>query len=250
MAPETGGAAAAGDQSTHDGGSREEVKRGSDWIKVLASGAMMSVGDDPTRAHFSPGELAVMVEEARRLGVPVAAHAHSAEGVEQAIRAGVHTIEHGTFVDDEGIRLMAERGVYLVPTIYVGDYYLEEEAASEAQAKMNELTRGYRAMHVEAVGKAIRAGVKVLAGTDQVGFPVRQGVRELARLVEAGLTPMEAIRAATILNAEMLGRDHELGSIEPGKLADVIAVPGNPLADLSVLERVSFVMLGGEVVGG
>lgn len=228
---------------------REEVKRGSDWIKVLASGAMMSVGDDPTRAHFSPEELEVMVEEARRLGVPVAAHAHSAEGIEQAIRAGVRTIEHGTFVDDEGIRLMAERGVYLVPTIYVGDYYLEEEAASEAQAKMNELTRRYRAMHVEAVGKAIRAGVKVLAGTDQVGFPVRQGVRELARLVEAGLTPMEAIRAATILNAEMLGRDHEVGSIEPGKLADVIAVPGNPLADLSVLERVSFVMLGGEVVG-
>jgi imidazolonepropionase-like amidohydrolase len=227
---------------------REEIKFGSDWIKVLASGAMMSVGNDPSLAHFSPEELATMVDEAGRLGVPVAAHAHSAEGIKQAVRAGVRSIEHGTFLDDEGIRLMVEKGVYLIPTVYIGDYYLEEQPASEAQAEMNDLTRRFRAQQMESLGRAIEAGVKVLVGTDYVGFPVRQGVREFTRMVEAGLTPMQAIQAGTILNAEMLGRADELGSVEPGKLADIIAVPGNPLEDLSVLEDVQFVMLGGEVV--
>jgi imidazolonepropionase-like amidohydrolase len=136
---------------------RQEVKFGSDWIKVLASGAMMSAGDDPTRAHFSPEELRALVEEATRLGVPVMAHAHSAEGIRQAVLAGVRSIEHGTFLDEEGIALMLERDVYLVPTLYVGDYYLEEEPESDAQAKMNDLTRRYRAEHFERLGRAIRA---------------------------------------------------------------------------------------------
>ncbi len=227
---------------------REEVKHGSDWIKVLASGAMMSAGDDPTRAHFSPEELEAIVEEATRLGVPVAAHAHSAEGIKQAVRAGVRSIEHGTFVDDEGIALMVERGVYLVPTLYVGDYYLEEQPESDAQRKMNELTRKYRAEHFERLGKAIRAGVKIGVGTDYVGFPVAQGTREFALLVEAGMAPMQALQAGTRVNAELLGWEDRVGTIEAGKLADVIAVPGDPLADLSLLERVSFVMLGGEVI--
>jgi len=227
---------------------REEIKHGSDWIKVLASGAMMSAGNDPNKAHFSPEELRAIVEEASRLGVPVAAHAHSAAGIRAAILAGVRTIEHGTFVDDEGIRLMKERGVYLVPTLYVGDYYLNEQPGSEAQGKMNELTRRYRAQHVAAVGKAIRAGVHVGVGTDYVGFPVKQGVRELAVLVEAGMTPMQAIQAATRVNAELLGWQDRVGTVEPGKLADIIAVPGDPLRDLSVLEKVSFVMLGGREI--
>ncbi len=154
---------------------REEIKHGSDWIKVLASGAMMSAGNDPNKAHFSPEELSAIVDEATRLGVPVAAHAHSAAGIKASILAGVRTIEHGTFIDDEGIRLMKEKGVYLVPTLYVGDYYLNEQPGSEAQAKMNELTRKYRAQHIAAVGKAIKAGVKVGVGTDYVGFPVQAG---------------------------------------------------------------------------
>jgi imidazolonepropionase-like amidohydrolase len=227
---------------------REEIKYGSDWIKVLASGAMMSAGNDPDKAHFSPEELRAIVEESNRLGVPVAAHAHSAAGIRAAIDAGVRSIEHGTFVDDEGIGLMAKKGVYLVPTLYVGDYYLAEQPGSEAQAKMNELTRRYRAQHVAAVGKAIRAGVKVGVGTDYVGFPVRQGVREIGLLVEAGMTPMQALQAATRVNAELLGWQDRIGSVEPGKLADIIAVPGDPLRDLAVLERVSFVMIGGRVM--
>jgi len=227
---------------------REEIKHGSDWIKVLASGAMMSAGNDPNKAHFSPEELSAIVDEATRLGVPVAAHAHSAVGIKAAILAGARTIEHGTFIDDEGIRLLKEKGVYLVPTLYVGDYYLNEQPGSEAQAKMNELTRKYRAQHIAAVGKAIKAGVHVGVGTDYVGFPVQQGVRELAVLVEAGMTPMQAIQAATRVNAELLGWQDRIGTVEPGKLADIIAVPGDPLRDLAVLEKVSFVMLGGREI--
>jgi imidazolonepropionase-like amidohydrolase len=227
---------------------REEIKHGSDWIKVLASGAMMSAGNDPSRAHYSPEELDAIVDEASRLGVPVAAHAHSAAGIRAAINAGARTIEHGTFIDDESIKLLQEKGVFLVPTLYVGDYYLNEQPGSEAQAKMNELTRRYRAQHMAAVGKAVRLGVKVGVGTDYVGFPVQQGVRELGLLVEAGMTPMQAIQAATRVNSELLGWQDSLGTVEAGKLADIIAVPGDPLRDLSVLERVSFVMLGGREI--
>jgi imidazolonepropionase-like amidohydrolase len=180
--------------------------------------------------------------------VPVAAHAHSAEAVRAAVQAGVRSIEHGTFVDDEGIRLMAKQGVYLVPTLYVGDYYLDDRADSAAQMKMNELTRRYRAEHFAAVGKALHAGVKVGVGTDYVGFPVQQGVRELRLLVEAGMTPMQAIQAATRVNAELLQWQDRIGTLEPGKLADIIVVPGDPLEDLSLLEHVSMVMLGGKVV--
>jgi imidazolonepropionase-like amidohydrolase len=224
---------------------REEVKHGSDWIKVLASGAMMSAGNDPNRAHFSPEELGAIVEEATRLGVPVAAHAHSDVGIRAAVLAGARTIEHGTFISDDSLKLMKEKGVYLVPTLYVGDYYLNEQPGSEAQAKMNELTRRYRRQHMEAVGKAIRSGIDVGVGTDYVGFPVRQGVREIGLLVEAGMTPMQALQAATRVNAELLGWQDQLGTIEVGKLADIIAVPGDPLRDLALLEKVSFVMLGG-----
>ena len=227
---------------------REEIKHGSDWIKVLASGAMMSAGNDPNRAHYSPEELSAIVDEATRLGVPVAAHAHSAAGIKASILAGARSIEHGTFIDDEGIRLLKEKGVYLVPTLYVGDYYLNEQPGSEAQAKMNELTRTYRAQHIAAVGKAIKAGVKVGVGTDYVGFPVKQGVRELAVLVEAGMTPMQAIQAATRVKSELQGWQDRIGTVEAGKLADIIAVPGDPLRDLSQLEKVSFVMLGGRQV--
>ena len=227
---------------------RDEIKHGSDWIKVLASGAMMSAGNDPNRAHFSPAELDATVDEATRLGVPVAAHAHSAAGVRAAILAGARTIEHGTFIDDDSIGLMKEKGVYLVPTLYVGDYYLNEQPDSAAQAKMNALTRKYRAQHMAAVGKAIRMGVNVGVGTDYVGFPVRQGVRELALLVEAGMTPMQAIQAATRVNSELLGWQGDVGTVELGKLADIIAVPGDPLQDLAALEKVSFVMIGGRPV--
>jgi len=227
---------------------REEIKYGADWIKLLVTGAFMSAGDNPKDVHFSPEELEVAVAEATRLGVPVMAHAHSAEGVKQAVRAGVRSIEHGTFIDAEGVRLMVEHGTYLVPTMYIGDYYINEAPDAEAQQKMVELSKKYRAEFLANIGAAIRAGVKVAVGSDFGGYDPHINAREFASLVEAGMTPMHAIQAGTRVAAELLEWEDRVGTIEPGKLADIIAVSGNPVVDLSELERVIFVMKGGEVV--
>ena len=227
---------------------REEVKHGSDWIKVLATGAFMSAGDDPNHVHYSPEEIGALVEEASRLGVPVMAHAHATAGILQAVQAGVRSIEHGTFLDQEGIALMLERGTYLVPTLYIGEYYLNEEAGSEAQKKMIELGRKYRGVYHQNMRAAIEAEVRIGLGTDFVGFPVEGMAREFAMLVEVGMTPMGAIQAGTRVNAELLGWEDRVGTLEPGKLADLVAVPGDPLEDISQLENVSFVMLGGTII--
>lgn len=229
---------------------RKEIKYGSDWIKILATGAFMSAGDDPRQVHFSPGELAAVVEEASRRGVPVMAHAHSAEGIRMAVEAGVRSIEHGTFIDQEGIRLMKERGVWLVPTLSVGEYFQEEIPGSEAQRKAVELGRRTRDESRKLIARAIREGVKVGVGTDNVGFPAGYGVTEFRLLVELGMTPMQAVRAGTSVNAELLGREADLGAVEPGRLADIIAVEGDPSRDLSALGKVRFVMLGGEIIRG
>ncbi len=227
---------------------RREVKYGSDWIKLLVTGAYQSVGDDPRNVAFSPEELRAAVQEAGRLGVPVAAHAHATDGIKQAVRAGVRSIEHGTFLDDEAIALMVERGTFLVPTIYIGDYY-EGTDLLLAQEKNDQYTENDRPVFLAALGRAHAAGVRIAVGIDLGGISVPAEVfaREFAVLTEAGLSPMDAIQAGTRVGAELLGWD-DLGTIEPGKLADIIAVPGNPLDDLSALERVSFVMLGGRVV--
>ena len=227
---------------------REEIKNGSDWIKVLATGAFMSAGDDPREVHFSPEEMRAAVEEASRRGVPVMAHAHSAEGIRMAVEAGVRSIEHGTFVDDEGIELMVERGTWLIPTLYIGEYFLDEHADSESQKKMVELTRKYREDYRQRVGKAIRRGVKIGLGSDFVGFPPSYSAREFAQLVEVGMTPMQAIQAGTRVNAELLRVESERGTIGVGMLADIVAVVGDPLEDITELERVVFVMVGGQVV--
>ena len=226
---------------------RTEIKYGSDWIKLLVTGAFMSAKDNPRDVHFSKDELRVAVEEARRLGVPVMAHAHSAEGIKEAVKAGVRSIEHGTFLDQEGIDLMLERGTYLVPTLYVGDYFLEQHPESEAQRKMVELTRMTREEYFRRMGRAIRSGVKIGVGTDNVGFPAHLAVRELQLLAKAGMTPAQVLKAATVTNAELLGLSKELGSLVPGKKADLIAVAKNPLLDLSVLESVRFVVKNGKV---
>ena len=228
---------------------RREVKYGSDWIKLLVTGAYQSVGDNPRNVAFSPEELRVAVEEAHRLGVPVAAHAHAAEGIKQAVRAGVRSIEHGTLMDAEAIRLMAKRGVFLVPTVYIGDYYAGSGELL-AQEKNDDYIKNDRANFLAAIGRAHKAGVKISVGIDLGGYAVDPKVfaREFAVLHEAGMTPMEAIQAGTRVNAELLQWDDRLGTIEVGKLADIIAVAGNPLEDLSALEVVSFVMIGGKVV--
>lgn len=228
---------------------RREVKYGSDWIKLLVTGAFQSVGDNPRNVAFSPEELEVAVAEANRLGVPVAAHAHAVEGIRQSVEAGVRSIEHGTFIDDEMIALMVDHGTFLVPTIYIGDYYAEGDLLL-AQDKQDDYTANYRATFLAAVGRAHARGVKIAVGVDLGGYAVDPTVfaREFAVLVEAGMTPMEAIQAGTRVGAELLGWDDRVGTIEAGKLADIIAVTGDPSADIGALENVEFVMKGGTIV--
>lgn len=227
---------------------REEIKYGSDWIKLLVTGAYQSVGDDPRNVAFSPEELEAAVSEANRHNVPVAAHAHAADGIKQAVAAGVRSIEHGTFIDDDGIQMMAAKGTFLVPTIYVGDYYTEGDKL-RAQDKQDDYATHQRGKFLAAVGRAHKQGVKIAVGVDLGGYmtdPV-VFVREMAVLVEAGLTPMQAIQAGTRVGAELLRWDDRLGTVEAGKLADLVAVAGNPLDDMKALERVEFVMIGGRV---
>lgn len=228
---------------------RQEIKYGSDWIKLLVTGAYQSVGDDPRNVAFSPEELKAAVEEASRHSVPVAAHAHATEGIKRAVAAGVRSIEHGTFIDDEAIGMMVEHGTFLVPTIYVGDYY-DEGDKLRAQDKNDEYIKNTRGKFLAAVGRAHKAGVKVAVGIDLGGWmtdPV-VFVREMTVLVEAGFTPMEAIQAGTRVGAELLRWDDKLGTVQAGKLADLVAVTGNPLEDMKALEKVDFVMMGGRVV--
>jgi imidazolonepropionase-like amidohydrolase len=228
---------------------RREIKYGSDWIKLLVTGAFMSVGDNPKNIAFSPEELRAAVEEAGRHSVPVAAHAHAAEGIKQAVLAGVRSIEHGTYIDAEATRMMAKRGTFLVPTIYIGDYYAGTGDLL-AQQKNDDYIKNDRANFLAAIGRAHKAGVKITVGIDLGGYGVDPKVfaREFAVLHEAGMTPMEAIQAGTRVNAELLRWEDRLGTIEVGKLADIIAVVGNPLENLNALEDVSFVMIGGKVV--
>ena len=227
---------------------REEIKYGSDWVKLLVTGAFMSAGDHPEDVHFSPEELRVAVEEAKRHGVPVMAHAHATEGIKQAIRAGVRSIEHGTFLDDEAIRMLVDTGTWLVPTLYIGDYYIEHGDPTGAQAKMVELSKRYKEQQYLWVGKAIRAGVKIATGSDFGGYSQDINVGEIAALHRAGMTPMQAIQAATRVGAELLGWEDRIGTVEAGKLADLVAVPGDPLADLALLAHPNFVMVGGKRV--
>ena len=228
---------------------RREIKFGSDWIKILVTGAFPSVGDDPKNVAFSPDELAEAVAEANRHGVPVAAHAHANAGINQAIEAGVRSIEHGTYLDAHSIELMVEHGTFLVPTIYVGDYYAGTDKLL-AQEKNDDVYLNYRDEWLSLIGQAHRAGVKVVVGSDLGGYNIdlRAYAREIAVLTEAGLSPMAAIKAATSVAADMLQWSGQVGSVQAGRWADLIAVSGNPLTDLSLLEDPAFVMKGGEIV--
>ena len=228
---------------------RTEIKYGSDWIKIMVTGAFHSVGDDPKNVAFSDEELLAAVSEARRHNVPVAAHAHALEGINQAVRVGVRSIEHGTYLNDESIRLMVKHGTFYVPTIYVGDYYANSGKLL-AQGKNDDPYLSYRAEWLSNIGKAHDAGVKVVVGVDLGGYSIEPEAyaREFATLIEAGLSPMSAIKAGTSVAAEMLRWDDRIGSIKPGMLADIIAVQGNPLEDIAALEFPTFVMIGGKIV--
>ena len=222
---------------------RYQIKHGAKWIKVCATAGVLSFEESVGAQQLSDEELAAIVQEAARHGVKVAAHAHGAEGIAAAIRAGVASIEHGSILTDEIIELMKERGVYLVPTSYLGDVIDLDALPPPIRAKAEAILPQARA----SLERAIAAGVPIAFGTDAAVYPHGDNAKELGALVARGIRPLEAIRTATSNAADLLGLD-DRGVIEVGRLADLVAVAGDPLQDVAQLERVDFVMLGGQVV--
>jgi imidazolonepropionase-like amidohydrolase len=227
----------------------ELLAGGADFIKIMATGAVFTSGTAPSAPEFSEEEIRAAVEEAAKAGTFVIAHAHGAEGIKNAIRAGVRSIEHGSYLDDEGIALMVKHGTWLVADIYNGDYTEEvgsRDGWSEEILQKNRETTGIQRRGFE---KAVRAGVRIGYGTDAGIYPHGQNARQFAYMVKHGMTPLGAIRAATIDAAASLGRAQELGSVAPGKFADLVAIDGDPLADVTRLEHVAAVIKNGELVG-
>jgi imidazolonepropionase-like amidohydrolase len=226
---------------------RDIAQHDVDLIKILATGAFLTHGSNPHAVEYTYDEIRAAVEEAAHKGLKVAAHAHSTEGIQIAVKAGVASIEHGTYLDDEGIRLMKEHGTYLVADIYDAEWIRQGAAAgypedfANKQPEADEIQR-------QAFRKAVRAGVKIAFGTDVSNFPHGLNARQFAWQVKYGQTPMEAIRSATVGASDLIGRSNDAGSLEPGKRGDLIAVRGDPLQDVSVLEKVVFVLKDGKVV--
>jgi len=226
---------------------REEIKHGADWIKLAATGGVMSAADDPRAQAFTDEEFRAAVDEAHRHGRKVTVHAIGAGGLKAALRAGVDCIEHGVLIDDEAITMMKQRNVPLVPTIYVLDYIIEQGEKTGIPADRIAKARALQAERDQAIRAAFASGLTIAFGSDTI-FPHETANREFARRVRLGLSPMGAIKAATANAARVLGIEKETGTIEVGKRADVVAVARDPLADVTALESVSFVMKDGRVV--
>jgi imidazolonepropionase-like amidohydrolase len=224
---------------------RELLRDGADVIKVATSGGVLSARDDPQHPHFRPAELDVLVEEAEAAGVAVMAHAQSTEGIKAAVRAGIRSIEHGIFLDEEAIDLMLERGTWLVPTITSGDTTEElandEKLAPEIRAKFAGLGRP----EFDARKLAAQAGLKVALGTDAAVFPHGWNLNELTHMANNGFTPEQALHAGTLSAAELRGWEDKLGSLEPGKIADVVVVDGDPFAFETLKDRIEQVWKDG-----
>jgi imidazolonepropionase-like amidohydrolase len=220
---------------------------GADHIKVLATGAVLTHGSNPKSQEFTPEELQAAVDEASHFGLRVAAHAHAPEGIKNAIRAGVASVEHATLIDDEGIALAKQHGTYLVMDIYDDECIQADGKKGNMPADFLEHDRELGEAQRENFRKAVKAGVKLAFGTDAGVCPYGTDAKQFAYMVKYGMTPMQAIQAATSSAADLIGRSNELGSIKPGKYADVIAVSGDPLNDVTLLENVQFVMKDGKV---
>jgi imidazolonepropionase-like amidohydrolase len=227
---------------------RQRYQDGADSIKITATGGVLSIAKSGSAPQFTDEELVGLISTAHDYGMKVAAHAHGAEGLKRAVRAGIDSIEHGTFMDDEAIRLMKEKGTHYVPTISAGRWVYEQAQDPTyfpAIVRPKALSVGPQIQ--ETFGKAFKAGVTIMFGTDCGVCAHGDNGKEFGYMVEAGMPVMDAIRSATIVPARYLGIDDRLGSLEEGKVADIVAVPGNPLDDVHVLERVNFVMKDGVI---
>jgi len=223
-------------------------QNGADSIKLIATGAVLAQGTEPGQQELSPEEMRAAVDVAKARGSWVTAHAHGAEGIKAAINAGVKAIEHASLIDDEGIALAKARGVWLDMDIYNGDYIDEvgrkEGWPADMLRKNDETTDAQR----QGFRKAVKAGVRMSFGTDAGVFPHGLNARQFKYMVRYGMTPMQAIQSATTSAAALMGRNKDVGALSPGHYADMIAVAGDPLADISVLEHIDHVMKGGEVI--
>jgi imidazolonepropionase-like amidohydrolase len=226
---------------------RQNVKYGADLIKMIASAGVLSEEESVGAPQYSFEEMKAICDEAAMWGRKVAAHAHGTEAIKRAVAAGVASIEHGSLIDDEGIRMMKQRGTFLVADVYNDDWILAEYAKMGYPEKIIEKERSVGRLQRENFAKAVTAGVKVAYGTDAGVYPHGLNARQFKYMVAGGLTPMQAIQSATVNAAELLGWD-KVGAIAPGRFADLVAVDGDPLKDVTILEKIPFVMKGGEVV--
>ncbi len=224
---------------------RRNIKYGADWIKIIASAGVLSEEESVGAPQYSFEEMKAAVDEAALWGRRVAAHAHGTEAIKMAVRAGVGSIEHGSLIDDEGIRLMKEHGTWLVADVYNDDYILAEYARLGFPEKILEKERQVGRLQRENLHKAIVGGVKVAYGTDAGVYPHGWNGKQFRYMVLAGLNPMQAIQSATSRAAELIGWKEKVGQIAPGFFADLVAVKADPLADVTSLEKVDFVMKGG-----
>ena len=226
---------------------REVIKYGADVIKICATGGVLSKGDDPNASQFTLEEMKAIVADAHRLGRKVAAHAHGAEGVRWASEAGVDSVEHGHLMDDAAIATLKKNGTYLVPTLFLTEYMQQNMEHSDVPEYSKQKMRWIASAAQQNVKKAFDAGVKVAFGTDAAVYPHGLNAGEFHVYVKLGMTPLAAIQTATINASDLLGPKFNVGTLEPGKFADIVAVDGDPTKDVTILEHVRFVMKGGAV---
>lgn len=226
---------------------RETIKYGADLIKICATGGVLSKGDDPQASQYTLEEMKAIVADAHRLGRKVAAHAHGAQGILWATEAGVDSIEHGSYIDDAGITAMKQHGTYLVPTVYLETWMLENMKSIGFPAMYEGKMRQVIEVARRNLRHAFAGGVKVALGTDAAVYPHGLNAHEFEEYVKLGMTPLQAIQSGTVNAAELLGWSDRIGSIEPGKYADIVAVSDDPTKDVTLLQRPMFVMKGGVV---
>jgi imidazolonepropionase-like amidohydrolase len=225
---------------------RFEVKNGADVIKAAVSGGVLSLADEVDTPQFTPAEMAALVDESHRLRKKVAVHCHGDQAAREAIEAGVDSIEHGSFMKPQTVALMKQKGTFLTPTLMASEYIMSkiDRYPPTLQAKAREAT----AARSEMFRNAVKMGVRISFGTDAAVFPHGQNAKEFALMIGLGMAAIDALKSATSNDAELLGIAQKVGTLEKGRLADIIAMPGDPIADITVTERVSFVMKEGKII--